>query len=358
MIRDISIQNFRCFENTSISGFKTVNLITGKNNAGKTALLEALLLGGSPYPETIASLKGYRHESEELDKILPERAWDYLFFNQDKSKAVTIQTNTKSINDQTNTLFIKIDDSKSTELDNLTDTTRYAGFASTKVSNIQIESIINSKDKFKGRLIANKEGILGNGFKPVSKDDIPFIPSTFIFSQQQIADEYDKARLNYREKEVLSGFQIIDPSIYLVEYFGIGSPMLYLTRNNEKRLPLPLFGDAIKRVAAIILSIVNNNSNILLVDEIENGIHYTNQNDLWRILFRLAKKFHVQIFTTTHSLEMLTAFTKVGLESEFSDLAAHFEMARSVKTGQIIGIKRDMETLEYSLSRNGGVRGE
>ncbi|WP_271253573.1 AAA family ATPase [Pseudanabaena sp. Chao 1811] len=357
MIRDISIQNFRCFENTSISGFKTVNLITGKNNAGKTALLEALLLGGSPYPETLASLKGYRHESEELDKTLPERAWDYLFYNQDKSKIITIETNTKNISDQTNSLFIKIDDNKLIESNKLIDTNKYIDFPSTKSSNLQIESVIN-KDTFKGKLIANKEGILGTWFKPLGKDNIPFIPSSFVFSQQQIADEYDKARLSYREKEVLNGLRIVDSSIDLIEYFGIGSPMLYLTRNNEKRLPLPLFGDAINRITVIILSIVNNNSNILLIDEIENGIHYTNQANLWRVLFHLAKEFNVRIFATTHSLEMLTAFAKVGLESEFSDLAAHFEMARSVKTGQIIGIKRDMETLEYSLSHDRRVRGE
>jgi len=144
----------------------------------------------------------------------------------------------------------------------------------------------------------------------------------------------------------------------LVETFYIGSPTLYLKRENKKRLPLSMFGDAINRVTGIILSIINNNSGILLVDEIENGIHYTNQADFWRILFRLAKELKVQIFATTHSLEMLKAFAEVGLENEFSGLAAHFEMARSIKTGEIIGIERDMESLEYSLMRNTGVRGE
>ena len=43
MLKEIEIQNFRCFEHIKISGFERVNLIGGKNNAGKTALLEALL---------------------------------------------------------------------------------------------------------------------------------------------------------------------------------------------------------------------------------------------------------------------------------------------------------------------------
>ncbi len=348
MLRDISIQNFRCFENTSISGFKNVNLITGKNNAGKTALLEALLLGSSPYPETIVSLKGYRHESEELDKSLPERAWDYLFFNQDKLRNIFIKTNNFSI---------KIDDSNLIDSDNLIDTNRYTNPSFAKSSSIQIESVING-DIHKSKLTASKQGILGNGLKLRDDNNVPFIPSTFPFSQHQIADEYDKARLSYKEKFILDGFQIIDSSINLIEYFGIGSPMLYLTRNNEKRLPLTLWGDAINRIAAIIISVVNNNSNVLLIDEIENGIHYTNHVSLWKMLFKLSQDLDVQIFATTHSLEMLEAFTKVGLEAEFNGLSSHFEMARSVKTGQIIGIRRDMETLEYSLSHGGGVRGE
>lgn len=53
MLIDIEIRNFRCFEETKISGFERVNLIGGKNNSGKTALLEALLLNNSPRPANV-----------------------------------------------------------------------------------------------------------------------------------------------------------------------------------------------------------------------------------------------------------------------------------------------------------------
>ena len=48
MLQSIEIENFRCFEKTSISGFEQINLITGKNNSGKTALLEAIFFCLSP----------------------------------------------------------------------------------------------------------------------------------------------------------------------------------------------------------------------------------------------------------------------------------------------------------------------
>lgn len=52
VIKNIKIQNFRCFEELKISGFEKINLISGKNNIGKTALLEALFINSTPIPDT------------------------------------------------------------------------------------------------------------------------------------------------------------------------------------------------------------------------------------------------------------------------------------------------------------------
>jgi hypothetical protein len=41
LITEIEINHFKCFENFKTNGFKRVNLIVGKNNVGKTALMEA-----------------------------------------------------------------------------------------------------------------------------------------------------------------------------------------------------------------------------------------------------------------------------------------------------------------------------
>jgi AAA15 family ATPase/GTPase len=121
-------------------------------------------------------------------------------------------------------------------------------------------------------------------------------------------------------------------------------------------LPLALFGDAINRIADIILRIVNNENSIILIDEIENGIHHSNQVAFWSILYRLAKELNVQIFATTHSLEMIKSFIEAG--AEYENMAAHFELTRNLKTGKIVAIKRDLDTLEYGISHNKEVRGE
>ena len=94
----------------------------------------------------------------------------------------------------------------------------------------------------------------------------------------------------------------------------------------------------------------------MLIDEIENGIHHSNQAAFWSILYRLSNELNVQIFASTHSLEMMKAFIKAG--SEYENMAAHFELTKNVKTGKIVAINRDLDTLEYGISHNQEVRGE
>ena len=43
----IEIENFKTFDKLKIDGLKRVNLISGKNNLGKTAVLEAIRLNVS-----------------------------------------------------------------------------------------------------------------------------------------------------------------------------------------------------------------------------------------------------------------------------------------------------------------------
>ena len=359
MIRDISIQNFRCFENTSISGFKTVNLITGKNNAGKTALLEALLLANVPQLETIIALKRYRRESPERDRILPTATWSNFSFNQDISKNILIEISND--NNHSSKITISIFNNPIQLFEEINESSEYPDLLANNESSkslLNLNIVIDGEDSFKASLVATNKGIANKVYKLPAKKNISFIQAYSISSNAELVFQYDKIRLKNQEQEVLKGFQIIDSSISSVESFVVGTPMIYLQTKDMKRLPLSLFGDATNKMANILFSILNNDSGVLLIDEIENGIHYANQANLWRMLFRLAKELNVQIFATAHSLEMLKSFTEVGLESEFSDLAAHFEMARSVKTGDIIGIKRDIDTLSYSLSHNRRVRGE
>lgn len=69
-----------------------------------------------------------------------------------------------------------------------------------------------------------------------------------------------------------------------------------------------------QRMFGIALALVNSRNGILLVDEIENGLHYSAQPDVWRLIFRLASRLNVQVFATTHSWDCIEAFQKAAQE--------------------------------------------
>jgi AAA15 family ATPase/GTPase len=359
MLKEIEIQNFRCFEHIKISGFERVNLIGGKNNAGKTALLEALVLYVAPKASSIEILRELRRESLESLKAMPKRAWDNLFYLLRKDKVIVI--NGKIENYQAERVEIAMDstfDQYRTLPDMISGQAIIDSLPKDKgVSIITIKLISNEDKSVKSSLIASSSGSK-NTDRSSTNDEVPIIPCFIRNSGKELTEAFDRARLDDKDSEVLKAFQVLDPAIESVESFSIGEPTLYLRRKGESRLPLSLFGDAINRVADIILKLVNSKHKILLVDEIENGIHYTNQRDFWRILFRLAVELDTQIFATTHSLEMLQAFADVGLEPDQECSSAYFELAKKPKTNQIIGIRRDLETLNYALEHQKGVRGE
>ena len=224
------------------------------------------------------------------------------------------------------------------------------------VSVIHLKTRINKEETFETQIVSSAKGLIARDIKVPDSKNVSFISAFSIMSDKGLTTEFDKARFIGRDNEILEAFKGIDESITGVESFIIGEPTIYLKRDGENRLPLSLFGDAINRVANIIFKLVNSENGILLIDEMENGgIHHFNQVNFWNVLYKLANELNVQIFATTHSLEMTQAFIKAGLE--YQNSAAHFELVRQAKTGKIVAIKRDLDTLDYGISHNEEVRG-
>lgn len=78
--------------------------------------------------------------------------------------------------------------------------------------------------------------------------------------------------------------------------------------------PLGNLGEGMNRMLALAIGLVRSADGILLVDEIENGLHYSVQPDLWRMIFETAQELNVQVFATTHSYDCVQAFERVAQE--------------------------------------------
>jgi AAA15 family ATPase/GTPase len=93
----------------------------------------------------------------------------------------------------------------------------------------------------------------------------------------------------------------------------------------------------------------------LFIDEIENGIHYTNYEKLWKIIFEVSKMANCQVFATTHSKESIEAFNKVNE----SDEGIYLEFYRNMKKDGIVEVQGiNYKQLAYNLTHGGEVRGE
>ncbi len=372
MIKSFEIRNFRCFEKIKISGFSRINLIGGKNNSGKTALLEAIYLNSVPSPDGITFLRRLRRDSSLFLKAYPKRAWDNLFFDQDKSQIIYIIL--KSESDQERTIWLLFDDSTEEFDELLSDSSKVyddedivdlrtllsrknGDRATLRLGQSEAEDDISEDDEVFA-MIAHSEGIFVEDFFTPDIAQIIFIPPSFTLSSRILAQEYDNAYLQGNGDKILQAIQSIDKSIVEAKTLSIGEPMLYLKREGENFLPIALFGEAINRVVDMFIRLVNNPGSILLVDEIENGIHHTSQRELWEMLFKLSLEFKIQIIATTHSLEMIEAFRDVGLEDGNEGVGAYLELAQNTRTGRASGVKHGLEVLDYALKRGEDIRGE
>ncbi len=369
MIKYIEIKNFRCFNKTKAKGFTKINLIGGKNNSGKTALLEALLLMGEPSLENIIHLLRFRNIDLDFVQALPQKGWDSFFFLEedtidtslffgatDNKIRETILKRTKDYN-----YDLLIEDLESTTKDEhfinhitdiLPDDAKLTSILSVKASE-QDKEIVDHE------LIASKKGIVTKREKAgYNFFNTHFIPTGLKLKSSELAQRYDKAQLQGNDISLLEAFKIIDNTIEDIESFNIGHHALYVKRKGQKFMPLSLYGDAMNKVANIILSIIGNESNIILIDEIENGIHHENQETFWKMLFDLANKYNVQVFATSHSAEMIEAFKNVVLQHNLEAEGTYFELLRHPKTNEIIMQKLSAPVLENKINHNRPMRGE
>ena len=72
-------------------------------------------------------------------------------------------------------------------------------------------------------------------------------------------------------------------------------------------VPISQFGQGVYRLMAILGDIIGEAPEVVLIDEIENGLHHSVHEQVWKGLAETASQLNVQIFATTHSGECFQA---------------------------------------------------
>ena len=143
-------------------------------------------------------------------------------------------------------------------------------------------------------------------------DKSPPFPAAILLARTRNIEE-DSTRLGilkrYKQGDLLvKALQVIEPKLKSLEVNSAsGTPMIWGDIGLSELVPLPVMGEGMTHIARIVLAMASAPDGVILVDEVENGIHHAVLSDVWRALDAAAKQFRTQIFATTHSLECVTA---------------------------------------------------
>lgn len=155
------------------------------------------------------------------------------------------------------------------------------------------------------------------------------IPSSGL-SAQKSTRFWDRVALSDLEADALQAVKIIDPEIERVA--TTGSPesprerfFIIKKKGISEPIPLKSLGDGISRILNLSLAISVCKNGALMIDEIENGIHYSIQPKLWETLFALAERLNVQIFATTHSFDCIRGFQEAASSHPGEGMAFRLE---------------------------------
>lgn len=334
MLASLNIKNYRNLKELRINSLGRVNLITGKNNTGKSTILEAIAIYATKGDlNLIYQLLGERGENfrqTEVNKNPIEsniRALSSLFTNRlvgfDKVDAISIGSiedasfgEEKSSEKSVSLRFVKyLDETQRDTQGNVTTRKRTI--------------IEHEVDKQFGNFKVGIETRLGNSSYILPLDeDRPFrmgfrglgSNESFQFIRTRNIDRetngklWDNITLTDKEKYVIDALKIIEPSTERIAFIEENSrerTAVIKLSNTPNVLPLRSMGDGINRILTIVLALINSDNGFLLVDEFENGLHHTVQEQLWNVIFNLAQKLNVQIFVTTHSEDCISGFENI-----------------------------------------------
>ena len=330
MIQSFYIQNFKNFGELSFPLLKRVNLIVGKNNVGKSTLLEAIAVYLSEGDEfclkDILTARGedlpYSRPSDDIRDVVKDRllslfhGWEENYSKDYCIKLAEHQDNPVTINQ------VYIADY------------RKDGIADGKTLYVYHQEDIDAAD---GKLTITTGGLFSqktDGGANIIRYDhsLPFAAKPFKkvpyqmvhtvdFNSSSNAILYDKISLSPLEDYIVKALNIINDNIdritfvteELRERYRI--PVVSL-KDSGKRVRLSSMGDGLNRVLTIILSLLNSKDGVLLLDEFETGLHYSVQKQLWEIIFMLAEELNIQVFVTSHSSDCLKTFSKANINEQ------------------------------------------
>lgn len=344
MFSSIEIERFRSIRHTFIEGFSRINLFFGKNNCGKSSLLESLFLisglSNPSLPVNVNLIRGYgksRLNDLRLD-----------FYNLDTSSPIHI----KAADGETRDLKISIFEQRQ---DNVPLNDSEANLLSNKEEGkygLDLSFNVGGRH-YASRLqldATNPNTAVGI----TSKDYKETLQCTYLnpkFDFNASIKGLERILQNKDEHFIIEGLQIIEKQVK--DFVFTGNDMLVDT-GLPKRIPVNMMGDGARKIVALLTAVYNCKDGILLVDEISNGFHYSVVRNLWKILIRASIRNNTQLFVTTHDIDSIKGLRDAAM-GEYGDDISAFKLLRT-KEDELKAYHYSVESLDYSINQDIEIR--
>ncbi|ACD66129.1 MAG TPA: ATPase [Sulfurihydrogenibium sp.] len=343
MYKFFTIKNFKNFKSLELNDLERVNLIVGKNNSGKSSLLEAILLHNMSIASIISIIKSrntdllsatdFKHIIQAFfNNFNTKEPIDLIgFFENNKKVSVSFRLLEKE--EEIEKINIKID------LKNISSLYPKQPY----VLQAEHKEDGNIKNFY---LVFSVSDIIPSSL-PVPKFPVFFLPTSFRTSILQEVALYSQLRSENYQDKIIKYLRIIEPKINSIEILNLtGKPALYGDVGLDKPILLSFLGEGMSRLTNILLAIGVSKNGAVLIDEIENGFHYSVLKDVWKAISEMAREFNVQVFATTHSYECIQNAHLAFKESDVYD----FRVVRLDKIDdQVKPVVMNQEDLDTAL---------
>lgn len=343
MFKKIEIKRFRGIKDAVIGDFKRVNLFFGRNNCGKSSLLDALFLAtglSNPLlPINVNVMRGYnktRLKDLELN-----------FYNLDSAQPIHICVENK--------------EKRNIEISLFENNKRDVSF---DTNTIDIHSnVIEGEYGLKFNFEINDES-----FESELRFDLSTTTNTIDFSKKYVESlrciyltpKYDfntsiqgleNILKNKDEDFIIEGLRFIEPR---VKDFIFTEEGIFVDIGIEKRIPINMMGDGVRKIVSLLTVIYDCRDGIVLIDEISNGFHYSVMSNLWNVIIKAAIKNNTQLFITTHDYDSIKGLRDTALNI-YDENVATFKLLRT-SDDELKALHYSLESVDYSINQEIEIR--
>lgn len=318
-IKSIEINQFRGIKQLTVSDFSKINLIVGDNNSGKTTFLEAIQLLFAK--SQLSSVKNIIKQRTVLN--ISDNSFYTSFirmFNVEQNEElldldIYAESNNGPIEFEVRGREKVISGEEALQMSTMSSRQKSYYKKSTTFIPETVKLFTGSMISQNGKKALEKDirftsldnAIVGT----VIKKEVQYIPSFGHLRYDLLQNIVDNPEYKKLAISILKQF---DESIVDICYTKADDESFLesIITENGVNMPFSVYGDGIKKILYILNKLFDATDSILLIDEIETGLHKKYYDQLFPVVFELAKKLNVQLFIATHSMEAIDAILEYG----------------------------------------------